>query len=152
MTRRELIAGAACVAGSLGVVSAQTGIAIHDEIDIAAIPKRVYEALLDSKQFTALSGMPAEINKEAGGKFSLFEGHIFGRNVELVPDRRIVQAWRVDGWPEGVYSIAKFDFEAKGAGTHLVFDHTGFPPDLKEHLAAGWKEHYWDTLQKYFSK
>ncbi len=152
MTRRELIAGAACVAGSLGTATAQTGVTIHDEIDIAASPKRVYEALLDSKQFSALSGMPAEIHKEAGGTFSLFEGHIFGRNVELVPDRRIVQAWRVDGWPDGVYSIAKFDLEAKGSATHLVFDHTGFPPDLKEHLATGWKEHYWDTLQKYFKK
>ena len=50
---------------------------------------------------------PAEINREAGGAFSLFKGHIIGRNVELIPNQRIVQAWRVVTWPEGAYSIRK---------------------------------------------
>ena len=27
----------------------------------------------------------------------------------------------------------------------------GFPKGLGEHLASGWKEHYWDTLEKYLA-
>lgn len=128
-------------------------VVIHDEVDFHVTPRRVYEALLDSKQFSAFSGAPgAKIQREAGGAFSLFNDHIVGRNVELLPDRRIVQAWRVADWPAGLYSIARFELHAQGSGTRLVFDHTGFPPELRDHLAAGWQEHYWGPLKKYFGE
>lgn len=124
-------------------------IAIHQEIDFNAGPQPLYEALLDANQFTAFSGRPAEINREVGGAFSLFGGHIIGRNVELLPNHRIVQAWRVVTWPEGVYSIAKFELKPHGSGTRLVLDHTGFPEGLHDHLAEGWEANYWMLLKKY---
>jgi len=124
-------------------------ITIHQEVDFPVGPQRVYEALLDSKQFSAFSGRPAEIVRTVGGAFSLFGGHIVGRNVELVPNQRIVQVWRVVDWPEGEYSIVKFELKVQGASTHLVFDHTGFPEGLRDHLAAGWESNYWALLKKY---
>ena len=124
--------------------------AIHQEEDFKASPRRIYEALLDSKQFTAFSGgQTAEIDRTAGGTFSLFAGHIVGRNLELMPDRRIVQAWRVVPWPDGIFSIARFGLSAQSSGTRVIFDHTGFPSELAEHLESGWNEHYWTPLQKY---
>jgi len=133
-------------------VSAQDGksITIHQEIDLNASPQRVYEALLDSKKFSTFSGRDAEINREVGGTFSLFKGHIIGRNLELVPNQRIVQAWRVVTWPEGAYSIARFELKPQGSGTHVIFDHIGFPEGLHDHLAQGWDENYWSLLKKYF--
>ena len=125
-------------------------ITIHQEIDFNTSPQLLYEALLDANQFTAFSGRPAEINREVGGAFSLFGGHIIGRNVELLPNHRIVQAWRVVTWPEGVYSIAKFELKPHGSGTRLVFDHIGFPEGLHDHLAEGWESNYWMLLKKYF--
>jgi activator of HSP90 ATPase len=122
---------------------------IHQEVDFTASPGKVYEALLDSKQFTAFSGRPAEINREVGGAFSLFNGHIVGRNLELIPNKRIVQAWRVVTWPEGAYSIARFNLNAEGTGTHLIFEHVGFPEGLHDHLADGWESNYWSLLRKY---
>jgi activator of HSP90 ATPase len=135
----------------LRFAQAQTdkSIVIHQEIDFTASPQRIYEALLDAKQFTAFSGMPAQINRDVGGAFSLFDGHIVGRNVELVPNKRIVQAWRTVDWPEGAYSIARFELKALGSGTRLVFDHVGFPEGLHDHLAEGWEGHYWQLLKKY---
>ena len=124
-------------------------ITIHQEVDFNASPQRIYDALLDAKQFSAFSTMPAEINRKLGGAFSLFSGHIIGRNVELIPNKRIVQSWRVVDWPEGVYSIARFELKPQGPGTHLVFDHTGFPEELRDHLAEGWQDHYWARLKKY---
>jgi len=121
---------------------------IHQEIDLMASPDRIYEALLNAKQFSALSGgLPAEIVAEEGGAFSCFGAHIVGRTVELVPRRRIVQAWRVATWPEGVYSIVRFELKPQQAGTRLILDHTGFPAELREHLAAGWEDHYWKGLR-----
>jgi predicted TIM-barrel fold metal-dependent hydrolase len=54
-------------------------------------------------------------------------------------------------WNPGVYSIAKFELAEQGPGTKLIFDHTGFPEGQAQHLADGWKEHYWDTLEKYLA-
>jgi len=105
---------------------------------------------LDPKQFAAFSGMPAEIDANAGGAFSLFGGQIVGRNVELITSQRIVQAWRPAHWTPGVYSIVKFELKPNGSGSTLVLDHTGFPEGLADHLDSGWHEHYLSALQKYF--
>src|SRR5437879_4237331 len=94
---------------------------IHQEVSLKATPKQVYDAILDSKQFGAVTGFRTEISPEVGGSFSCFNGIITGRNIELVPDQRIVQAWRDHPWPAGLYSIAKFDLKAEGPGTRLVF-------------------------------
>lgn len=170
-TRRQAIFGVAIAFGGLAVGSTQvragaeegishTAESIHQEPIFTASRKRVYEALTDAKQFDKviqLSGVmqamhlgdkPAEISREVGGGFTLFGGYITGRHVELVPNQRIVQAWRTGGWAAGVYSIAKFEFVEQGSGTRIIFDHTGFPQGAAEVLASGWKAHYWEPLEK----
>jgi activator of HSP90 ATPase len=99
----------------------------------------------------SLEKSPTKISGEAGGAFSLFGGVIVGRHIELAPDRRIVQAWRVANWDPGVYSIVKYELVERGAGTRIVFDHTGFPKGMAEHLAAGWKANYWEPLEKFLA-
>jgi activator of HSP90 ATPase len=146
--------GLAIAAGQSAAGAAQEAIraakSIHHEIELPAAPRRIYEILLDSKQFAAFSGgRAAEIHPEAGGTFSIFAGHIVGRNIEVVPGVRIVQAWRVVNWPAGLYSLARFEMKAQGAGTMVVFDHTGFPPESAESLESGWHENYWSLLRKY---
>jgi activator of HSP90 ATPase len=134
-----------------------TGITIHQEIGFKASPQRIYEVLLSSKAFSAcikksfdnFTAMSANIDSTICGTFTLFDGHIIGRILELVPNQRIVEAWRVVDWPAGIYSIAKFEFEPQGSGTKLIFDHIGFPQGLKKQLALGWQEHYWEALTKY---
>jgi uncharacterized protein YndB with AHSA1/START domain len=124
--------------------------AIHQEVTLKASPERVYAALTDAAQFSAFTGgAPAEISREAGGAFSCFGGMITGRNLELLPNRRLVQAWRAGNWGEGVYSVARFEIQAKGGETRLVFDHTGFPEEQRTHLESGWQAMYWEPLRKY---
>ena len=172
-TRRQLIAGMAVAFCGVTLRSneawaraeqeiSHSAEAIHQEPVFKANRKRVYEALTDAKQFEKVvqlsaamkSGMapgakPAEISRETGGAFSLFGGYVTGRQLELVPNERIVQAWRAGGWDPGDYSIAKFQLVEQGAGTKIVFDHTGFPRGDAEHLAEGWKINYWEPLEKF---
>jgi activator of HSP90 ATPase len=123
---------------------------IHQEIVLNAPPQRVYDALTSSKHFSALSGgAPTEIGNQSGSAFSCFGGMITGRNVELLENRRIVQAWRAKTWEEGRYSITRFELKQDGQGTRLIFDHDGFPADQKEHLEKGWEANYWAPLRKY---
>jgi activator of HSP90 ATPase len=156
ITRRQVswIAGGLC-----GVVSAQAqvnqgesgkpGTSLHQEIDYEAAPARIYAALLDAKQFSAFTKDAAEIEPQAGGAFKLFGGRVAGRHVELIANRRIVQAWRSASWPSGEYSIVRFELTARGTGTRIVLDHAGFTADKWEDLNAGWGEHYWEPLRKY---
>ena len=48
-----------------------------------------------------------------------------------------------------LYSIARFKLKEQGAKTTILFDHTGFPKGLGEHLASGWHQNYWEPLRKY---
>jgi activator of HSP90 ATPase len=137
--------------------------AIHQEVIFKAAPKRVYDALTDASQFqkveslsaamksTDINSHPVVISREAGGAFSLFGDYIVGRQIELVANQRIVQAWRVASWAPGIYSIAHFELAEQGPATKLVFDHTGFPAGTAEHLAAGWHANYWQPLQKFLA-
>jgi activator of HSP90 ATPase len=158
-----LVAGATAVSAATDDGLSQTAEAIHQETVFKATPKRIYDALTDAQQFQKvelLSGAmknldmtnkPAEISREPGGAFTIFGAYIVGRQIELVPNQRIVQAWREISWDPGAYSIAKFELKEQGSGTKLIFDHTGFPVGAGEHLAAGWKAHYWASLEQFLS-
>lgn len=128
-----------------------TRTAIHYEIEFHRSPERLYSAILDQKQFTAFSGLPATIDPTPGGAFNMFGGQIVGRNVELVSNRLIVQAWRPTHWDNGVYSIVRFQFNPRAAETTLLFDHTGFPVGDYDHLDWGWRNHYWEPLKKFLA-
>jgi activator of HSP90 ATPase len=139
------------VSGPGGDRISHTEEAIHQEVTLKAGRKRVYEALTETDQFQKATGVEGtKISHELGGAFTLFGGAIEGRQVELVPAARIVQAWRASAWETGKYSIARFELKDEGAGTRIVFEHTGFPKGQAEHLASGWQEHYWDSLTRYF--
>ena len=114
-------------------------------------PSRIYTALLDAGQFATLTGLPAKIDSKEGGYFSLFGGLIVGRNVELVSDQRIVQAWRPTHWNPGIYSIVKFELKSNDSKTVLILDHTGFPQGEFDSLNQGWKIHYYDPLEKFLA-
>jgi activator of HSP90 ATPase len=173
-TRREVMAGAAIAVGGLAMGSMNSWAAaeeisrnaesIHQEPIFKASPKRIYEALLDPKQFDkvtqmsgAMKGMslaskPTEISAEAGGAFSLFGGYVTGRHIELVPNMRIVQAWRAGSWGPGDYSITRFELTEQGSATKIIFDHTGFPKGTAEHLASGWRSNYWQPLEQFLAQ
>ena len=168
-TRRQIIAGVALAFGELavsrsvgakrapqqsakeapGTAANRTRTSLHQEIELKASPQRICEMLLDSKQFTEFTGMPANIDPAAGGVFTMFGGMIAGRNVELVSNQRIVQAWRPTHWDPGVYSIVKFELKPQGSGTMLILDHWGFPEGDYDSLFSGWNSHYWEPLKKY---
>jgi activator of HSP90 ATPase len=130
----------------------ETAQAIHQEVSFPANAKRIYALLLDARQFSKMTGgVATEINPEVGGAFSLFGGLIRGRQVDLVPGERIVQAWRSESWKPHLYSLASFVLAPEGPGTRLVFEHTGFPTGQAEHLASGWREHYWAPMKKFLA-
>ncbi len=122
---------------------------IHQEIIFNASAKAVYKALTDSSEFAEFTGAESRIDATDGGAFLCFGTFIAGRNVELVPDTRIVQAWRVFNWPDGVYSIVRFELTEDDGKTTVVLDHAGVPEDAAKHVDGGWGVKYWAPLRAY---
>jgi activator of HSP90 ATPase len=135
--------------------------AIHQEVNFAADCGRIYHALTDARDFDALTRLsdaatlvtdpkakPTTISDQVGGAFTLFGGYITGRNLQLLPGTRLVQAWRAGGWDAGEYSVVRFELQSRSGGCRIVFDHRGFPQGQGKSLAYGWRVHYWEPLAK----
>jgi len=126
---------------------------VKQEVIINAPIDEVYAALLDSKKHSAFTGDKAKVSKKVGGAFSCYGGYIEGFNLELVENKRIIQAWRGTDWKAGEWSIVDFTFKKKGKKkTTCTFNHFAVPDDQVKMIRKGWNEHYWDKMNEYFSK
>jgi len=120
---------------------------IRQTVTFLAAPAVVYEMLMDSRRHAKFTGDKARISREVGGKIMAYDGYIDGLNLEIVPNRKIVQSWRGSDWPEGHYSKATFALAKVKGGTRLTFTQSGIPEDQVEPIKEGWKEHYWDKMK-----
>jgi activator of HSP90 ATPase len=125
---------------------------VHQEIDLAARPREVYDAYLDSARHARITGQQARMSRKEGGSFTAGDRYISGYNLELVAGRRIVQAWRASEWPPGAYSILRLELRPKGKGTRLVVDHLGIPDEFRDGVDSGWHEFYWEPMKAYFGE
>jgi activator of HSP90 ATPase len=131
---------------------------IHQEVSFKATPEQLYQLLTNGGEFAAATEKPAEMETGEGGKFSIFGGYIEGRNIEIVPSQRVVQAWRGIDWAPGTYSVVRFSLIPQGNGTRLVLDHDAYPegpspvyPSWHEHLSANWPVFYFEPFAKYLA-
>jgi activator of HSP90 ATPase len=125
---------------------------IKQVVTFPATPHEIYEMLMDSKKHAKFSGEAAKISRKVGGKISAYGGWIEGKNLKLIPDRLIIQAWRGSSWPKGHYSKAMFLMTKTKTGTKLTFGHTGVPVGAYAGITKGWKSEYWDKMKKMIGK
>lgn len=120
---------------------------------IPASPKAIYDAWLDGKQHGLMNGGgKATGSTKVGGKFTAWDGYINGRNLELVPGKRIVQSWRTtqftdkDSNSQIAVTLAKV-----AGGTKVTLRHSNVP-DGHDGYKSGWKTHYFEPMKAYFVK
>ncbi len=121
---------------------------IEQSANFRVSPHEVYEMLMDSRKHSKFTGAKASISRKVGGKFSVYGKYIQGINLELVPARRIVQAWRGSDWPKGQYSIATFSLKRIKGGTRLVFTQIGVPDREYKGINQGWRDYYWKPMKE----
>jgi activator of HSP90 ATPase len=117
-----------------------------------ADPHEVYEALMDPVKHAKFTGGKARISRKVGGGFSVFDGYAEGKNLELVPNAKIVQTWRANDWPEGFYSKVTFALKVVDGGTRLAFNQVGVPADQYDDVSRGWKDFYWAPMKRMLEK
>jgi activator of HSP90 ATPase len=121
---------------------------IKQKLKFRLSPDTVYQLLVDSKKLSNLTGQKASISQKVGGEFSAQSGRVSGINVDLVPGKRLVQAWRSNEFPEGAFSMATFLLKkSKDGGTDLTLIHRGVPKELIPGVEHDWRTIYWENLR-----
>jgi len=125
---------------------------IKQVVKFKANPEEVYSALMSSKKHSQFTGSTAKISTKVGGKFSAYEGGLYGKNLILVKNKKIVQEWRceMNEWPKDHYSKIIFLIKKTKDGSELIFTQTGVPDKCYASIKQGWIDYYWNSMKKFF--
>lgn len=127
---------------------------IRQSVTFKATPHQVYEALMDSRKHSKFTGARANISRRIGGTFKAYGRYLSGTNIDLVPDRKIVQSWHANekGWPKSHYSRVTFSLRRVKGGTRLVLTQSGVPDQCYKSMKQGWHDAYWTPMKKMLEK
>jgi len=118
---------------------------------IPAKPSEIYNAWLNTKGHAAMTGSPAKVDGKVGGKFTAWDGYIFGSTLELTPNQRIVQAWRTSEFPDNAPdSRVEILLEEVDSGTKVTLTHSNMPEGQIESYRQGWDDFYFKPMKEYF--
>jgi activator of HSP90 ATPase len=119
----------------------------------SAPPEELFEMYLDSKKHSQATGGAAKISRKAGGKFTAFGGQLSGRNLVIVPNRVIVQAWRAEHWPKSdPDSILILTFSKAPGGGQVDLVHVNVPGHDHQGVKLGWSQYYWRPWKRYLAR
>ena len=108
---------------------------------------------MSSEGHAAMTGSSAKVDGKVGGKFSAWEGYIFGTTRELTPNQRIVQAWRTSEFPDDAPdSHVEILLEETADGTKVTLTHSDMPEDQVDSYRQGWEDFYFKPMKEYFQK
>ena len=112
-----------------------------------ASPADIYNALTNPTMIEIWTGEEAVMSTEPGSDFSLWDGEIVGRNLEFVPDFKIVQSWY---FGEETDSVVTIKLHPDKVGTNVEVHQTNIPDDAYDNISEGWESDYFGSLQELF--
>ncbi len=116
-----------------------------------ATAKQIYSTWLSSEGHTNMTGGEASITDKIGGKFTVWDGYITGKTIELNPYNRILQSWRTSQFEEHEEdSILEILLNEINGETELTLIHSNVPKD-GEHYKEGWENHYFIPMKAFLT-
>lgn len=112
-----------------------------------ASPADLYNALTNPLMIEIWTGEPAIMSTEPGSEFSLWDGEIVGRNIEFIPDQKIVQHWF---FGENSDSVVTIKLHPDKNGTNVEVHQTNIPDDAYDNITEGWESDYFGGLSELF--
>jgi activator of HSP90 ATPase len=114
---------------------------------LPAEPQDVFTALTNSFTIELWSGYKAIMDANEGTEFSLWEGDIVGKNLEIVENKSIVQEWYFGDQKED--SIVKINLFEHKKGTQVELRHSNIPDEDFDNIMEGWNEYYFGALKSF---
>jgi len=126
---------------------------IQQSVVFKASTKELFEIYVDSKKHTAATGAKASVSRSVGGRFSAWDGSIYGRNLVVASNRMIVQAWRAAHWKMAdLDSILVITFSEASSGCRVDIVHSNVPEYDHKGVKEGWPKYYWQPWKAYLKK
>ncbi len=119
---------------------------------IEASPEEVYAALTTEATIELWTGDSAEMKPEIGSEFSMWDGSIVGKILELEPGKKIVQQWYFGENETENPSIVTIKLHDDGGDTSLELRHTNIPDEDYEDIVEGWNENYMADLIDFYEE
>ena len=123
---------------------------IEQTYEMNASPEEVFEALVNADIIQDWSGDEAKMSPEVGAKFSLWGGQMFGTNLEVVKNKKLVQEWCYDQWEKP--SKVTFTLKGKGKKTIVELLHEDVPEKSVNSITDGWNAYYLGAIQEMFDE
>ncbi len=109
----------------------------------------IYAALTNPITIELWSGYPAVMEAVPGKEFSMWEGDISGKVLEIEPDKKIVQEWYFGDSEEK--SIVTIYLLRDFGSTQVTVEHTGIPDNDFENISEGWREYYMGAIERFYN-
>jgi activator of HSP90 ATPase len=123
---------------------------IKQEYKIKAPVASVWLALVTPSEIGKWGAGPAVMDDKVGTQLSLWGGDVWGKNVEVVPNQKLVQEWYGGDWPQPSYVM--FTLEEKNGVTTVKLHQENVPEKEYEAIKDGWKRYYLGEIKKYLEK
>ncbi len=115
---------------------------------IPATPEDVFAALTNTFTIELWTGYKAIMDDQPGTEFSLWDGDITGRNLEVIKDKKLVQEWYFGDQVEKSLVTIKLFENKKGTQVELI--HTNIPDEDYENITEGWINYYFGAIKEFF--
>jgi activator of HSP90 ATPase len=117
---------------------------------IKAPVEAVWQSLVDPKIIEKWGGGPAEMSEKEGSEFKLWGGDIFGKNTEVIKNKKLAQDWYGGVWDKP--SKLVIILTKKGKSTLLELLQKNVPENEAKDIDSGWDDYYLGPMKKYLEK
>jgi len=126
------------------------GVTITASEEFKTRSEEIYHTLTQAERLCMFTRSTCTSEPKVGGEFSLMNGNITGKYIELDVGKKIVQQWRFKEWSEGMFSTVTIELEEKSDNTLLKLTQTGVPGFDKTRTEQGWNQHFFGPIKQIF--
>ncbi len=117
---------------------------------ISAPIAEVWKALVDPEVINEWGGRSIKMDDKEGSEFKLWDGDIYGKNIEVVKEKKLVQEWFSGDWPKP--SIVTFTLHIQDHVTILELEHIDVPDEEVDDVDQGWDVYYIGPMKDLLEK
>lgn len=110
----------------------------------------LFSALTNAATIQLWTGEHAIMEPIEGTEFSLWEDSIVGKNISIVPGKKLVQEWYFGEVEEP--SIVTIILHEDKNHTSVELRHTNIPDEIYDNIVQGWNENYFGALIDFYTE
>ena len=123
---------------------------ITQKYEMDAKPEEVWDALVNSETIEIWSKDESKMTDDVGASWMLWGGQMFGKNLEVVKNKKLVQSWCYEEWDKDKPSKVTITLKPKGKKTIVELLHEDVPEKSVKSITEGWNTYYLGAIKEMF--